>query len=123
VSVAGGTEDDPHILYVTCSNGILTLKEYDSETIPPSVISTYPAEYYPIGIVWLDDDDIVHVVRMWFGGDIWIGRPVATMLYKSIVVREYDENGAIVVAGTETLPLPVGHTYRWTEDWIRMGYP
>jgi hypothetical protein len=41
------------------------------------------------------------------------------VLYKTILLREYDEDGLIVAPGDETDPLPTGHTLDWTIDWIR----
>lgn len=40
-------------------------------------------------------------------------------LYKVIVLREYDENGVLVAVGSETTPLPTGHTLKPTWDWVR----
>ncbi len=48
--------------------------------------------------------------------------PEATVLYKVLAVREYDDTGALVAIGSETYPtLATGHTLKWVEDWPRMG--
>lgn len=45
--------------------------------------------------------------------------PAATVLYKVLAVREYDENGALVAPGSESSPLATGHALEWVEDWVR----
>ena len=41
------------------------------------------------------------------------------VLYKGIFLREYDEDGTIVTVGSETTPLPEGHTLKGTWDVTR----
>lgn len=48
--------------------------------------------------------------------------PDPTILYKTLLVREYDEDGNLVAIGSESYPsLAENHTLQWTEDWIRFG--
>jgi len=46
--------------------------------------------------------------------------PEADMiLYQTIAIREYDENGDLVAIGSETNPLDPGHYYELSVDWLR----
>ena len=40
-------------------------------------------------------------------------------LYKVIALREYDADGVLIDIGSETTPLPEGHTLEPTWDYVR----
>lgn len=46
--------------------------------------------------------------------------PEATTLYMVMAVREFDADSNLVDIGSETDPLPQGHYYDWTADWLRI---
>jgi len=54
------------------------------------------------------------------GGDTL---PAPATLYQCLAVREYDEDGVLVAAGSETGTTPetidTGHSLQWTPDWLR----
>jgi hypothetical protein len=71
VTVEGGTEDDPHILYARLCNDIISLVEYAADEELPETVEGEEAFYFPIGEVWLsEDEDVALTRRTWVGGDI-----------------------------------------------------
>jgi hypothetical protein len=61
-----------------------------------------------------------NTVTQFIDVDLNIEMPKEHMsLYNVIAMREYDETGALVDIGDETVPLPEGHYYEWTNDYVR----
>jgi len=107
VTVTGGTEDEPHTLYVTNDGETLGLAEFaDDGDFSPGLL------YFPVAKVWLDEaGERASLLRTWFGGDIVIvGDEDKDYSFKvtktgpnSVVVS----HGQVIVKGT---PLTV---YGW----------
>jgi len=64
------------------------------------------------------------VITQYIHSDFLVQFPKEHMyLYKVIAMREYDEDGVIVDIGDETDPLPAGHYYEQSVDFVRAIAP